>query len=129
MTYEKYDEMFEQYNKADFVKMAVRVNEIKKSSAERMWYKIRARLRTQVTIQPTEVSESPEVSEVRATEPHLHRFIEEDKEQPNALKMLELKDLMFYLKGHLTRSKLLEYKWNNLQINFLIDSGYNVEDK
>jgi hypothetical protein len=124
----KWEEEFLCYSKTDFIKVLVRSSEMKTSSAERLWYKIRRKMDD--TKRRVDVVEKEETIEPKIiTQPQLHRFIEEDKEQPNALKMLELKDLMFYLKGYLSRTELKKYKWNNLQINFLIDNGYNVEDK
>ena len=109
----KYEKEFEQYSQNDFVKMLIRVYDVKLSTAKRTWYKYNKK---RAKTLPVTVTKG-------------HMYLSEEKEDLPRFKMIEFEDMLRY-KLRITRSMLRKYGFRNLQINWLKDAGYEIiEDK
>lgn len=129
----KWEEEFLCYSKTDFIKVLVRSSEMKTSSAERLWYRIRRKLedeKRRIEIEDQEPIVNNDKEAKKEIEPRLHKYMEDEKERIDKLRLLQVQDLMWYSKGHLTRKMLKHYKFSDANINWLIDEGYYIgEDK
>jgi hypothetical protein len=119
----KYENEFKQYGRDDFIRIVSVKYKVKKETAYRTWYKINQRLKAKpvLIVKPKAVEEIQEEKETKKP-----RFNLELKAQPDALRMLTLKDLMWYSKGSLTKKLLKQYGFNEMHILWLIDDGYNI---
>jgi hypothetical protein len=108
----KYEKEFSQYSKQDFIKMLVRVYEVKESTAKRTWYKYNRKIGVKI---------EPKV--------YVGIYSPDEKEELPKYKILEFNDMLRF-KLNITRSMLLRYGFKPGQINWLKDAGYQIiEDK
>jgi hypothetical protein len=117
----KYEKEFGQYSRADFIKMLVRLYEIKPQSAKRTWNKYNV-LFGNKKIELKERNKKPKKDVVQ-------KYSTEYKEELTSLKLLEFQDMLRLLpRSRITRKFLRQYGFRTLQINWLIDAGYDIID-
>jgi|WetSurMetagenome_2_1015567.scaffolds.fasta_scaffold652062_2 hypothetical protein len=127
----KYKNEFENHNKKDFIKILIREHEIKKESAERTWYKYRKLLQKPKELNKFLRKIKQQIKSNDIVNINIVHYKDYEKEEPNIFKMIMFKDMIRLLNPkRITRELLTKYHYNNLEINWLKDNGYNIhEDK
>jgi hypothetical protein len=127
----KYEDEYRQFDRDEFVRVVSKKYKVSESTAYRTWYKLKAVLPSitpKPKVKPREILVPKDIEEQKDDgDDELVKSQPIDaKGMPDKFKMLRLQDLMWFKKGFLTRSVLRTHGFNDAEITWLVNSGFNI---